>query len=646
MRRKLFPVMLLVVVTFLVLGSTALAQDKTLYWQRYDVDIAIQKSGDLRVQETQELVFTSGTFKYGEDDIDLSDLSGITDVGVSEQGGPTYTESDSGAQYTYSLSQDNGQLAIRYNFPPSQDSRRTIVLAYTVSGALRYYPQNGVDQLDWKAIEVPDGLHVESSTITLHAPPGATFTNYTINGASGQANFQKGQTDATIVVDGPLNAGADVEAVAEWPHGIVAGSAQPWQQQVDAAAGQQAQQQQWGPVFTLGLGGLGLLILVGGPLLLYLWWYRMRREHPIAMIADYLPEPPSDLPAGMVGVLVNETADMQDIIGTLLDLARRGAVEIQETDEPGFMGIGEHRDFIYRLKDISVAKLKYESTLLHEIFGSHTERKLSDLANKFYAVVPTLQRQMYDEAVGEGFFSESPEGVRKHYGCLGFAVLAIGAVAAFVLLGALGSYTAAAVCPGLALVVVGAVMLVLARRMPRRTDKGVEANARWLAFKRYLQNLEKYTKVEDAAGIFEHYLPYAVVFGLERSWIQRFSAVQNVPAPTWWIPFGVPRPYLGPGLGGPAGAGHAGPVTIGGDRPVPSLSDMSRGMGTSLSSMSTGLGAMLSSASHTLTSQPAPSGGSGGRGFGGGGRGFGGGGFSGGGGFHGGGGGGGHSHFR
>ena len=47
--------------------------------------------------------------------------------------------------------------------------------------------------------------------------------------------------------------------------------------------------------------------------------------------------------------------------------------------------------------------------------------------------------------------------------------------------------------------------------------------ARWRAFKRYLQNLEKYTKVEEAAEIFERYLPYAVAFGLEQSWIRKFA---------------------------------------------------------------------------------------------------------------------------
>ena len=346
MKQKWFSVALLVLVLLLAFGSVALAQDKTLYWQRYDVDIAVQKSGDMRITETQELVFTSGTFQYGQREIALSRLSNISDVTVGEEGagGQQYTQSNSGAPYTYSVSQQGNYLNIRYNFPPSTDTRRTIVIAYTVSGALRYYPQNGVDQLDWVAIPSGNPFPTQSSVITLHLPQGATFTNYGLHGAEGTASFQPGQQNATIQVNGAIQSGQSVEVVAEWPHGIVAGQAQPWQQQVDQAAAQQAQQQafqrQWGPVLTLGFGGLGLLLAIGGPLLLYLWWYRQGRDSPIGMIADYLPEPPSDLPAGLVGTLVDESADMQDILATILDLARRGALEIEEVEEPGFLGIG------------------------------------------------------------------------------------------------------------------------------------------------------------------------------------------------------------------------------------------------------------------------------------------------------------------
>ena len=102
---------------------------------------------------------------------------------------------------------------------------------------------------------------MQDSTITLHAPEGATFTNYGINGAQGTASFQQGQHDATIKVHGPMSAGDEVEVVAEWPHGIVAGQPNPgsskWMPQAAQQAQEQQFQQRWGPVLNLGLVGLG-----------------------------------------------------------------------------------------------------------------------------------------------------------------------------------------------------------------------------------------------------------------------------------------------------------------------------------------------------------------------------------------------------
>ncbi len=650
MRYKWLNSVLLVLALVLALAGVAQAQDKTLYWQRYDVDITVQKNGDMRVIETQELVFTSGAFRYGQREIALNRLSNISDVTVGELGGQQYALANTDAPYTYRTFQEGGYLKVRYNFPPSTDTRRTIVIGYTVSGSLRYYPDNGVDQLYWKAIPSGNPFPTQTSVITLHVPDGATFTNYGLYGAQGAATFQPGQRDATIQVKGRINAGQEVEVVAEWQHGIVAGAPQPWQQQLDQEAEQKTQQQafqsQWGPVLTLGFGALGGLLAIGGPVLLYLWWYRRGRDAPVGLIADYLPEPPSDLPAGLAGTLLDESADMQDILASILDLARRGVLEIEETQEPGFLGIGSHTDFVYRLKDSNASLRAYEELLIKELFGKRREVELSDLKNKFYTAIPKLRKALYEEVVSEGFFKESPEATRNRFGCLGIAALVATGFIGFVLLGALSQYSTAVICVPLGLGVFAIGLMILSRYMPRRTGKGADAVARWKAFKRYLQNLEKYARVGEATGIFERYLPYAVAFGLEKDWIRKFERV-DAPAPTWWIPYGAGRGYGRPiyqggrSLGGePAGSrvpGHAAPTAREGG--APSLEGMSRGMGTSLAGMSAGLGSMLSQAGRTLTSKPSSSGG------GGSGGGFGGGGFSGGGGFGGGGGGGGGSSF-
>jgi hypothetical protein len=178
--------------------------------------------------------------------------------------------------------------------------------------------------------------------------------------------------------------------------------------------------------------------------------------------------------------------------------------------------------------------------------------------------------------------------------------------------------TGTLICPVLALAAVGIGLLVMAPHMPVKTRKGAEAVALSRAFKNYLTNLEKYAKPEQVTDQFEKYLPYAIAFGLEKTWINRFAKIPTTPVPGWYYPVG--RPYLGrtvqPGTPSTTsavpGLGQGSSVPAGAGLQVPTLQGMSDGLSGGLQGMSNGLSSMLNSASRTLTSTPAPSNTSGG----------------------------------
>lgn len=618
-----------------VLVPAAEAQDKRLYWENYDVDITVQPDGALRVKELQELVFTSGTFTYGIRHIPTEFLARISNVQVSEADGTVYQQSDSGEPYTFSTSEAGGEFNIRYNFPPTSDASRTMVLEYTVDGALLYYPDG--DQLVWKAVPADPNIPIQHASVTIHLPAGATVDNYDATGPRGEAELIDGGQGVRFETTEPMRGGPDFAVRVQWPTGIVAGSPSSWQQQMDF-------EDRWTPVFDVAALSLSLFLLVVGPLLLYLLWYRKGRDIPVKLPAEWIPEPPSDLPPGMVGTLIDERADTKDVIATLVDLAHRGVLAIQEEKTPGFLGIGEKRDFIYHLEDPSRPMRPYEKDLIDKLFDGDQEKRLSDLRDKFFVHMDKLQSALYEATVAEGYFVSNPERVRTTYGVLGVIALVVTAVIGCLVLITLTTLTGFAVCIPAALGVSAIGLVILARYMPRKTAQGAEEAAKWLAFKRYMQDLEKYTKVEEATAIFDKYLPYAIAFGLEDSWIAKFARV-DAPPPPWYYPgpYTGPRPYWTWGPVTAGGGQPAGPSMAEGGKP-PSLGDASRGLGRGLSSMSAGLGAMLTSAAATMTSRPAAQQGGGiwssGGGSWSGGGGFSGGGWSGGGSFGGGGGGG------
>jgi uncharacterized membrane protein len=169
--------------------------------------------------------------------------------------------------------------------------------------------------------------------------------------------------------------------------------------------------------------------------------------------------------------------------------------------------------------------------------------------------------------------------------------------------------------------------------MPAKTPRGAEAAARWKAFKAYLERIEKLTDLKQSAELFERYLPYAIAFGMNKSWIWKFSTLTDTPAPAWYVPYGVWLPgHLGrPGRGALASPTRADPSAA----PTASggLQGMSDGLAGGLQSMGDGLTQLLNTTGRVLQTAPSSSGRSGGGGFSGGGFSGGGGGGGGGRGF-------------
>ena len=94
--------------------------------------------------------------------------------------------------------------------------------------------------------------------------------------------------------------------------------------------------------------------------------------------------PPDDLRPGQVGTLVDEKASTIDVTATIVDLAVRGFLRIDEIPKEGWFGKKD-----WNLVELKEAKglRNYEHSLLAAIFKGRSEVKLSALKNTF-ATVP------------------------------------------------------------------------------------------------------------------------------------------------------------------------------------------------------------------------------------------------------------------
>lgn len=611
--------------------SSVAAQDgRSLRWDRYDVTVDEIETAANRFRVTENYLITveTGPFSFGFAEIPQGRLDRIADVVVYENRSPLQA-SCSGAAGTYCARSEGDNFTIQYYFtrPMQSGERREFTIRYTVYGALRSYEKG--DQLYWIAVPGDLSFPVLSSTVRVIMPadrPPELVAGY----PDSWVQTVEGNT-ITWQSPGRLPRGQSFEARVQYAHDPLM-KKPGWQSAYDR---EQAYKDKWQPIVTLLLLVFTVLFTLGGVLFVVTRYLSRGRDPEALVVPEYLTDPPSDVRPGVVGVLLDERADMKDIMATLIDLARRGYVVIEQEERGGLAGMFGGSEFTFhRTGEIAADLLPFEQSLLRGLFpGNREKTTLSQLRTKFYTHIPTIKRQLYDELVRQGYFKRSPETTRALWTWGGVAVVVI-AVVAFWLSLAGTLISPLIMCPPLGLGLVGLSAAVAGQFMPAKTVRGAQEAARWRAFRRYLENLERYGGVEGAAEKFEVALPYAIAFGIEHELVRKLTPALTA-MPGWYFPTYLGGPWDGgyrPGqpvrpLGRPLSGGPGG-FSLGGPG---GLADMNRSFTDGLNAMSSGLTRMLNDASRVMSSRPQSSGsrgfsgggGGGGGGSGGGSRGFG-----------------------
>lgn len=531
-------------VLLLALGSLAApayAQDsKQLVWRRFDVDLNVQRDGRMLVTETQQIEFVSGTWQNGGRTIPLDRVDSISDVQVSEL-------TPSGEQPVNFTSKIQGNdMAIVWGFPPaSAGETRTFIIRYTANGVVRSYPDN--QQLLWQAVPPKRRFPVNESTVTLTLPgsvPAGSLKLATYPARLGGTSQARPNGAVFQVADVPLSEGFEIRT--QFPAGTVQAPVPAWQAEADR---QDRLNQTVKPRNDVILLALGLLIPVAGLVGLLVLWYTRGKDPGVGADAPSVNTPPSDLPAPMVGVLLDERADVQDVVSALLTLSERGIVRITQVQNDKLLG--STNDFrLELLRPYEEGRLRsYERTLIGLLFGDSDSVMLSEVRGKFGAAIPMFRDQLYDEVAKAGLFRENPEKVRNRYKAWGTALIVLA-----VLFGCVGSsvlsayaHSAFVFLPAVGLIVVGFGLRLVAKSMPVKTVNGAVEASRWRSFRNYLANIERTPAIAQDKGAFERYLSYATAFNIGRSWLEKFASV-GTPAPPWYQP----------GMGGVTTGGYGG----------------------------------------------------------------------------------------
>ncbi len=247
--------------------------------------------------------------------------------------------------------------------------------------------------------------------------------------------------------------------------------------------------------------------------------------------------PPEGTGPGAVGTLVDEQANATDVTATLVDLAVRGYLRIEEV--PRRDPAKKPKDWsLVQLRDPDSSLLGFETSLLGSVFAGRRQVRLSELRTTFAASMAAVQRSLYQHVTERGWFRSDPQAARRRWRVAGGLLAASGLAATAVPL-AVAVQLRGVGLVGIAVVLVGLLVLLLARRAPARTADGTAVLAQALGFRRYLATAEaNQLRFEEGQDIFSRYLPYAIVFGLADRWARVFAELaaqgRAVAQPTWY----------------------------------------------------------------------------------------------------------------
>jgi hypothetical protein len=549
----------------------------------------------------------------------------MSDVAVS---------SPTGANSEVYLSELGADEVIRIGSPtqPFQgEQQQTYVLKYRLAHVANGFPDHA--ELYWNVTGGRFDIPVDSVKVSVHGPAAVTnalcFKGADRSAAPCQATA--GQV-ATYSATG-LGPRVQVTIVASFPVSAITDTAPDLRDGDTGFSGAEPGSSVSPPVAKalslVGYGGGLAFPVLAAALMGTLVWKRGRDEQYAGLTPGLTPvegapgpvthgqtgpvavqfAPPKGVRPGLVGTIIDEEANTIDVSATVVDLAVRGYLTIEEVDSGGLFKRADWQ--LTKLVPPAQAEplLPYEETLFAGIFAESNPVRLSELKNKFHTTLTTAQSQMYAEVTRMGWFRKSPEKARRGWTALGLLVMGAGLASGWFLgiqssqIDQVGGVTFA-IPSGIVLagglLVAGGIIYLLGKRMAAKTAAGSAVLAQSLGFKQYLVTAEaRQIRFEEAQDIFSRYLPFAIVFGVADRWAGTFSEVaeaataagQSIAMPGWYI------------FAGGGGFGNFGGIASGMD---------------SFSTMASG----------TFTSTPGSSGGSG----------FGGGGFSGGGGGGGGGG--------
>ena len=505
MIKKILPAVLL----YLVLCAVTVSAYERI--DSFGVEIAVNTDSSINITET--IVYnTGGLQKRGIfRDIRLLSYSGeklgISRVSVTDSAGEKY-------QVKKTFSGNN--LNIRIGSPDVTFSgQKTYIIKYTINGALGEFEE--YDEIYWNATGHNWPFPIERTHVTVRVPDGASIVQSAgYYGAVGAKTALRKEEGGVFSHSESLNPGEGATVAVGFSKGFV----------------------KYKKLAAIIIKMLFTLFVIMLPITVFIKMYHHWHEHGRDPVSGKPIIPHYDVPNEMTPIeasaLVRESAGASDISAEIVNLAVNGYLTIERTEEK--VVIVKVEDYILRRTEKQGAFSPGDKKLLDSIFESGNEIRLSSLTNKFYTKIPGITKEAFDALIAKGFYKKNPQNVRVKYMALAaFIVFAAFFMPVLIMWSMVIGNVQNAFALVTSVVLTAVIVGVFGWLMPVRTRKGLEAYEHLLGLREYIDIAEKdrikfHNAPEKKPEVFEKFLPFAMIFGLEKQWAKEFEGIYTQPS--------------------------------------------------------------------------------------------------------------------
>ncbi len=505
----------------LTLVGPAFARDYHL--TRFETQMSVDKDGTAAVTERIEVAFDGeyhGVYRdipleypgpHGSNYTLFLRVSGVTDV--------------DGNKLKFDSSTRNGFRHLKIYIPGAVDTTKTVLLHYTVRNPIRWFDDH--DELYWNVTGNDWTVPIDSASASITFPPSATG-NMRAQAFTGL--YGSHEEDASVAI-------RDNRVLVQASHPLEMRAGLTVDVYLNKGILQQPSKLTEA-IWFLRSNGIVLLPLWAFAVMFGMWWTKGRDPRSDLSVAP-MYEPPKDLTPAEVGSLLDDEVHPRDITSTLVDLAVKGYIKIEEVAERVLLFT--HRDYIFhslKPKDNWSRLASHERVMLNHMFpGEVTQVRLSALKNQFYVAIPTMKSNILAELKAKSMYSVDPDSAHG-YVFLG-VILTVLPFLLLQLAGALSIFEAP-----LMLIAAGVIALIIifvfARIMPAKSRKGVDTKVQILGFQEFVNRVDADRLKRMPPDTFEKYLPYAMALGIENRWAKAFQGL-TVNPPNWYV---GPTPYM------------------------------------------------------------------------------------------------------